>query len=106
MVQPGKSLVFTLPVEQCPDPTIPVGRPVIRQRSNGRQDLAILRLLVVLAGDSLREDAVKRGTRDAERVGDRLHSGPSSSNDGNREISFFVRNLYRFPEDQKVLNLA
>ena len=70
VVQPGKSRVFTLPIEQCPDPAIPVGRPVIRQRSNRRQELGILRLLV----------SPSRAT---------LHSEPSSSNDGKREISFF-----------------
>jgi hypothetical protein len=46
MVQPGKSCALTLSIEQCPDPTIPVRRPIIRQRSDGRQDLCILQLLI------------------------------------------------------------
>jgi hypothetical protein len=88
-VQPGKSRIFTLPIEQCPDPTIPVGRPVIRQRSNGRQELGILRLLVSASrATPFAKTRVKLRTRDAERVGDRPHSELSSSNDGKREISF------------------
>ena len=44
VVQPGKPCALTLSIEQCPDPTITVRWPIIRQRSDGRQHLGILRL--------------------------------------------------------------
>ncbi len=46
VVQPGKPCAMTLSIEKCPDPTLTVRRPFIRQRSDGRQDLGILRLLI------------------------------------------------------------
>ncbi len=73
VVEPGESGALTLSIEQCPDPTIAVRRPIIRQRSDGRQDLCILR----------------------------LHSEPSSGNDGNREISFFHGRLSRLPGESR-----
>ena len=73
---------------------IAVRRPVIRQRSIGRQELGIIRLLVSpLRATPLAKTRVKLTTRDAERVGDRLHSETASSNNGNREISFSHRQL-------------
>ena len=75
-------------------PAIAVRRPVIRQRSIGRQELGIIRLLVSpLRATPFAKTRVKLTTRDAERVGDCLHSEPASSNNGNREISFSHRQL-------------
>ena len=89
VVEPGKPGALTLSIEQCPDPAIPVRRPIIRQRSNGRQDLVILRLLISPSrATPFAKTRVKLRARDAERIGDRLHSEPSSGNDGKREISY------------------
>jgi hypothetical protein len=46
VVQPGEPCALTLSIEQCPDPTITARRPIIRQRSDGCQDLGIRRLLI------------------------------------------------------------
>jgi hypothetical protein len=90
VVEPGKSCALTLSVKQRPDPTIPVRRPIIRQRSDGRQDLSILLLLLSPSrATPFAKTRVKLRVRDAKRIGNRLHSEPSSGNDGNREISFF-----------------
>lgn len=46
VVPSGKSGAVTLSIERRPDPAVTVSRPIIRQRSDGRQDLPIFRLLV------------------------------------------------------------
>ncbi len=90
VVQPSLSDLFTLSIEQCPDPSIPVCRSIIRQRADRSQHLCILRLLISpWRATPFAKTRVKLGARDAERVGDCLHSEPSSGNDGKREISFF-----------------
>ena len=99
-VEPRKSCAFTLSIEQCPDPTTPICRLLIRQRSDRGQQLRIPGLLVSPSRATLfAKTRVQLRARDAECVGDRLHRKPSSGNDGKLAMSFFVRNIHRLPED-------
>ncbi len=90
VVQTSLSGLFTLSIEQRPDPSISVSRMIISQSADRSQQLHIPRLLISPSrATPFAKTRVKLRARDTERIGHRLHSEPSSGNDGKREISFF-----------------
>jgi hypothetical protein len=95
VIEPRLSGLLTLSIEQRPDPSIPVSRLIISQSTDRTQQLCILRLLRYRPRGRLpiAKTRVKLIAGDAERIGHRLHSEHSSSNNGKREISLFMGNL-------------
>ena len=101
VVEPGKPRALTLSIEERPEPMIGRGRSIIPPRSDNGQDLCILRPLTSPSRAApFATTQTKLRTRDAERIGDRLHSKPLLDNDGIWEISFF--SYVTFPASQKL----
>jgi len=101
VVEPVKPRALTLSIEQRPDPMIGRGPSIIPPHSDNGQDLCILRPRASPArATPCAKTQMKLRTRDAERIGDRLHSKPLLDNDDICEISFF--SYVTFPASQKL----
>ena len=85
-----------LPVHQRRDAAIAIGRPLVDEAADQRQQGLVVRLAIRAARLRCSTDfLMKMRTRDAECLGDRLHRESSFGSDKSRKLGFFDFDLAR-----------